>query len=114
MVTISLHRKNKRKPMNIITEARRAFACNILLGTTWFLAFFAVEEVTMLFQWLFCLINSLQGFFIFLFYTARNQDVRNAWSEVLGKNLSCRLFQRKTPKNSSSKDKKGKTKSVLT
>ena len=54
MVTISLHSSNKRKPMSdaarVISEARIAFACKVLLGKTWILVIFAVEEVTMAFQ----------------------------------------------------------------
>ena len=80
-VTIRLHGRFKRR--RVMSEARVAFTCNILLGTTWVLAFFAVQEVTMVFQWLFCIANSLQGLFIFLCYTVRNQEVRKAWSKAL-------------------------------
>ena len=92
----------------IISEARIAFACNVLLGTTWVFAFFAVEEVTMVFQWLFCIANSLQGLFIFLFYTVRSQDVRNAWLKALGKDPSSKSSKPKTSENTDSKDRKGK------
>ena len=83
----------------IISESRIAFACNVLLGTTWVLAFFAVEEVTMIFQWLFCITNSLQGFFILIFYTVRNQDVRNAWLKALGKDPSSKSSKPNTSEN---------------
>ena len=63
----------------IISQARIAFACNVLLGITWTFALLAVGKATMYFQWLFCIFNSLQGFFIFVFYTLRNQDVKKAW-----------------------------------
>ena len=63
----------------IISQARIAFACNVLLGITWIFALLAVGKATMYFQWLFCIFNSLQGFFIFVFYTLRNQDVKRAW-----------------------------------
>ena len=107
MVTIRLHRSAKRKPITyaarIFSEARIAFACNVLLGTTWVLAFFAVDRVTMSFQWLFCITNSLQGFLIFLFYTLRNQDVRNTWLKALGKDP---LLQSSQPKASEKTDSK--------
>ena len=113
LVTVRLHRSPKHKTMSdaarIILESRIAFACNGLLGTTWVLAFFAVKDVTMVFQWLFCIANSLQGFFIFLFYTVRNQDVRNAWLKALGKDPSSKSSNPKTFENTDSKDKKGKT-----
>ena len=83
----------------IISESRIVFACNVLLGTTWVLAFFAVEEVTVIFQWLFCITNSLQGFFILIFYTVRNQDVRNAWLKALGKDPSSKSSKPNTSEN---------------
>ena len=111
MVTISLHSSSKCKPMSdavrVISEARIAFACKVLLGKTWILVFFAVEEVTVAFQWLFCITNSLQGFFIFLFYTVRNQEVRNTWLKALEKDLLSNSSQPKMFKNTNSKDKKG-------
>ena len=43
MVTISLHSSSKHKPMSdaarVISEARIAFACRLLLGKTWILVF---------------------------------------------------------------------------
>ena len=89
----------KKKPVTntekIATEARIAFACNFLLGITWVFALFAVEQATMVFQWLFCIFNSLQGFFIFLFYTVRNQDVRNAMSKQVRKSTQRYTLSRK-------------------
>ena len=44
LVTIRLIRSSKHKPISdatrVILAARRAFGCNVLLGTTWVLAFF--------------------------------------------------------------------------
>ena len=63
----------------VFSQTRIAFACNVLLGITWIFALLAVGKATIFFQWLFCVFNSLQGFFIFVFYTVRNQDVKKAW-----------------------------------
>ena len=94
-VTYNLYRHGKKKARNlsdsavkknpiigttlIISQARIAFTCNVLLGITWIFALLAVGKATVYFQWLFCIFNSLQGFFIFVFYTLRNQDVKKAW-----------------------------------
>ena len=105
MVIFRLHKSIKNKAMNgaarVISEARIAFVCNILLGTTWILAFFAVGEATMIFQYLFCITNSLQGFFIFLFYVVQNQDARNAWLKALGKEPPSKSSTRETSGNAS-------------
>ncbi|XP_076077317.1 adhesion G protein-coupled receptor B1-like [Mytilus galloprovincialis] len=47
-----------------------------LFGVTWVLGVFSVNEETVLFQYLFAVFNSLQGFFIFLFHTVFNQQIR--------------------------------------
>ena len=109
-VTIRLHRSRKHRPMSdvsrVFLEVRITFACNALLGTIWVLAYFAVEEVTIVFQWLFCITNFLQGFFIFLLYTVQNQDVRNAWLRGVGKNSFSKLSQAMALVNTGSNDKK--------
>ena len=111
MITIKLHRSSKHKPMSdiarLISDTRIAFAFNVLLGITWVLAFFAIEEVTMVFQWLFCITNSLQGFFIFVFYTVRNQEVRNTWLKANRKDLLSNSSQPMMFENTSSKEKTG-------
>ena len=102
MVTHKLHQNSQKKVTNLsnqnkgknldikrlVSEARIAFACNVLLGITWIFALLAVGKATMVFQWFFCVFNSLQGLFIFLFYTVRSQDVRRAWAEKIKKKKS--------------------------
>ena len=89
VVIVKLHKHYKDKIESefsqLITDARIAFTCNILLGTTWLFALFAVGEATIIFQWLFCIFNSLQGFFIFIFYTVRNPDLQKLLLRKLNK-----------------------------
>ncbi|XP_047141677.1 uncharacterized protein LOC105843740 isoform X1 [Hydra vulgaris] len=74
----SLQNKMKKKK-----KVRIAFACSLLLGTTWLFAILAVGKLKVAFQWLFCIFNSLQGFFIFLFYTLDNKKVKEQWVSFL-------------------------------
>nr|XP_047141895.1 SCO-spondin-like isoform X3 [Hydra vulgaris] len=69
--------------MKSIKKVRIAFACSLLLGTTWLFAILAVGKLKVAFQWLFCIFNSLQGFFIFLFYTLDNKKVKEQWVSFL-------------------------------
>ena len=62
-------------------QARIAFACATLLGITWVLGLLAIGEITYTFQLLFTIFNSLQGFFIFVFYTLMNKDVSKEWKK---------------------------------
>ena len=90
----------------IIATARIGFACNTLLGVTWVFAIFAVKDATMFFQWLFCIFNSLQGFFIFIFYTVRNQEVRKEWMRCFGIDFS--RYDTSTNSKSYSKGRKSR------
>ena len=81
---ITKNRIKKEKKGEVITSVRIAFACSVLLGTTWVFAIFAVGDLRNVFQWLFCIFNSLQGLLIFLFYTVRNLEARKQWMKVFG------------------------------
>ena len=112
IVMCYLHRHAKEKAMKlsdgnrktdsamVVSEIRIAFSCNILLGITWIFALLAIGRATMIFQWLFCVFNSLQGFFIFLFHTLRNEDVRNTWSKKLRKSIPKKTSVKRSNKES--------------
>ena len=55
-----------------------------LFGLSWIFAAFTItiEEVRIPAQVLFAIFNSLQGFFIFLFFCVFNKDARESWKEV--------------------------------
>ncbi len=62
--------------MSIARKLRIATACTVLMGVTWIFGVFAIGELTLTFQILFTVFNSLQGFFIFLFYCVGKSDLR--------------------------------------
>ena len=80
-ITNSQFKKNKKR--ELMVSARIAFACSVLLGTTWIFGILAIGDLRYFFQCLFCVFNSLQGCFIFLFYTARNTEARKHWRRTL-------------------------------
>ncbi|XP_070554179.1 adhesion G protein-coupled receptor L3-like isoform X2 [Ptychodera flava] len=49
-----------------------------LLGITWCFGLFATGEETLVFLYIFAVLNSLQGLFIFLFHVVYNSEVRSA------------------------------------
>ncbi|KAG1690311.1 Adhesion G-protein coupled receptor G6 [Nymphon striatum] len=57
----------------------------ILSGVTWTFAFFAVSDARLPFQYLFCIFNSLQGFFIFFLMIIKRKGARNYWERTLQK-----------------------------
>ena len=58
-----------------------------LFGLTWLFGAFTVVNFDQAFQILFTLVNSFQGFLIFIFFCVLNSDVRSAWM-VFGKRLA--------------------------
>ena len=75
-----------------------------LLGLTWILALFTFvgvshnHDAAFGLQWLFVFFNSLQGFFLFVFFVLLSSDARNLWLGVVCK-------KRKTTEPSTSKTK---------
>ena len=72
-------------------RARTSIAILLLLGLTWGFGALAVSSAQLIFDYLFCIFNSLQGFLIFYFHCLRHQEVRSQWKWfLLGKGLNFR------------------------
>ena len=54
-----------------------------LFGLTWLFGVFTVSGASVVFQTLFAIFNSLQGFFIFLFFCVFGREGRELWLKVL-------------------------------
>ncbi|NXI98812.1 AGRG2 protein, partial [Psophia crepitans] len=85
VVLIQLCRIKKKKQLGAqrktsIQDLRSVAGLTFLLGITWGLAFFTVNNV---FTYLFTIFNTLQGFFIFIFYCVTKENVRKQWRRYL-------------------------------
>ena len=90
----------KHKKRELLATVRIVFPCSILLGTAWIFGVLAIGDLRNPFQWLFCIFNSLQGLFIFLFYTVRNAEARKEWKSVFRlQKLEEYLFNLKKSRN---------------
>ncbi len=63
-------------------KARQGIMIMVLLGLTWFFGILAIDDAKLAFQWLFCIFNTLQGFFVFIFYCILHDETRR---QLLGK-----------------------------
>ena len=54
-----------------------------LFGLTWVFGALTVHEASTAFQFLFAIFNSLQGFFIFLFFCVFGKEGRELWLQML-------------------------------
>ncbi|XP_030333196.1 adhesion G-protein coupled receptor G2 isoform X2 [Strigops habroptila] len=85
VVLIQLCRIKKKKQLGAqrktsIQDLRSVAGLTFLLGITWGFAFFTVNDV---FTYLFTIFNTLQGFFIFIFYCVTKDNVRKQWRRYL-------------------------------
>ncbi|XP_064206704.1 adhesion G-protein coupled receptor G4 isoform X1 [Anguilla rostrata] len=83
VVLVQIHNMQANKPAGsrrgLLHELRGVASLTFLLGLTWILAFFAWEPAKVPLLYLFCLLNSLQGFFIFVFHCLMKENVRKQW-----------------------------------
>lgn len=81
------HLKKKEKfqtKKNPWRRVRVTISSTVILGLTWIFGVIALGDLRLLFQWLFTLLNSLQGLFIFIFHVILNYDVQQTIRRVLG------------------------------
>ncbi|XP_020644848.3 adhesion G-protein coupled receptor G2 isoform X1 [Pogona vitticeps] len=88
VVLIQLCRIKKKKQLGAqrktsIQDLRSVAGLTFLLGVTWGFAFFAWGPVNLVFMYLFAIFNTLQGFFIFIFYCVAKENVRKQWRRYL-------------------------------
>ncbi|CAH1791774.1 unnamed protein product, partial [Owenia fusiformis] len=74
-------RVNARKSEveKIRSSVRAAVTLLPLLGVTWLFGILAIDGAAIVFQYIFAVLNSLQGFFMFIFHVLLNEEVRLAW-----------------------------------
>ena len=61
---------------------RGAFTVMVLLGITWVFGPLAIKEAKLVFNYLFCVLNSLQGFLIFVLRCLYNPEARLCWLQL--------------------------------
>ncbi|XP_051716971.1 adhesion G-protein coupled receptor G4 isoform X1 [Ctenopharyngodon idella] len=94
VVLVQIRKMHVNKPASnrkgFLHDLRVVASLTFLLGLTWTLAFVAWGPAKTPLLYLFSLLNSLQGFFIFLFYCLMKDNVRKQWRI----HLCCGRFRR--------------------
>ncbi|XP_071959504.1 uncharacterized protein [Antedon mediterranea] len=79
-ITAQAHEHNKSRHL-----LQNAACISVIMGLTWVIGFFAIGSAANEIQILFCILNSFQGFAIFVLYCLRSKDVRIFWTEEVRK-----------------------------
>ncbi|XP_028816759.1 adhesion G-protein coupled receptor G4 [Denticeps clupeoides] len=88
MVLVQIRTMQSNKPArwsnSFTRDLRVVVSLTFLLGLTWLLAFFSWGPVKTPFMYMFAVLNSLQGFFIFIFHCLMNENVKKEWKIHFG------------------------------
>ncbi|XP_033737458.1 adhesion G protein-coupled receptor L3-like [Pecten maximus] len=75
--------REKANAGNFKAWIQGAFALEVLLGLTWVFGYFFLNEETVTMAYIFTVLNSLQGLFIFIFHCLLNKKVRNEYKKLV-------------------------------
>ena len=66
-----------------LQQAKRAIAILSTLGLTWLFGVLAISDARLVFQYLFCIFNSIQGLLVFLLYCVLSAETRAKYKNML-------------------------------
>ncbi|XP_055884325.1 adhesion G protein-coupled receptor L4-like isoform X3 [Biomphalaria glabrata] len=75
--------KDKTTGSGIRAWIQGALALEILLGLTWTLGYFSISDASIPMAYIFCIANSLQGLFIFIFHCVLNKKAQKEYRSVV-------------------------------
>lgn len=77
------HKKDKKTVENVKRLLISVFGIMFLFGLTWLFGALTISDASLAFQFLFAIFNSLQGFFIFVFFCVLGKEARELWIQFL-------------------------------
>ena len=91
MVTVVLikHTRKKlskdgtNKTQGTIKAIISVFSVMLMFGLSWLFGALSIDRASIFFQWLFLIFNTLQGFFLFIFFCVLGSDAREEWLNLL-------------------------------
>ena len=67
-----------------LQHARRGAAILVVLGLTWLFGVLAIRDAKLVFQYLFCIFNSIQGLLVFIFYCVLSSETKAKYRKLFG------------------------------
>ena len=99
-------KKYGNRDIKVVNTVRQmlisSFGIMFLFGLSWAFGALTISAASIVFQYLFAIFTSLQGFFIFLFFCVLGKEARESWLQLLcgGRKLpwfTSTISQQKTP-----------------
>ncbi|XP_071120942.1 adhesion G protein-coupled receptor L3-like isoform X1 [Mytilus edulis] len=97
--------REKSQQSNFRAWIQGAFAVEVLLGSTWVFGYFFINESTVVFAYIFTVLNSIQGLFIFIFHCLLNKKIRFEYKKLA--HVHVRHNSQSSTKSASFKKKDG-------
>lgn len=94
--------KRSRDSIKMLVNITSIF---VLFGLTWFFGALTIMKGDEVFQIVFTVLNSFQGFLIFVFFCVLNKEVRLTWAQLLCKKHQTVSLKSKSTENESSHKK---------
>ena len=73
----------KKKALATVKTLISVVSIMFMFGLQWLFGAFAIAEASLVFQWLFVIFSTLQGFFLFIFFCVLAHDARQEWLNVV-------------------------------
>ncbi len=84
-------KEQKKRAKGIFKTLLSIVSVMIMFGLSWFFGALSIGEGAIVFQWLFVIFNTTQGFMLFLFFCVIGSDVRDEWKNL----LTCNKYRKK-------------------
>ncbi|XP_022808619.1 adhesion G-protein coupled receptor D1-like [Stylophora pistillata] len=83
VMSVTSRMLNEETPSSVRSLTKAFITLLPILGLTWVFGLLAVNNDSVLFEYIFAILNSLQGFLIFLLYCLKNSEVRREFKRKL-------------------------------
>ena len=76
-------KKKKEVTQGTIKAIISVFSVMLMFGLSWLFGALSIDRASLFFQWPFLIFNTLQGFFLFIFFCVIGNDAREEWLNLL-------------------------------
>lgn len=78
-----LSKESTKKTQGTVKAIISVFSVMLMFGLSWLFGALSIDQGAIFFQWPFVILNTLQGFFLFIFFCVLGSDAREEWLNLL-------------------------------